>query len=281
MTAEIIFRKMELVKKKKPLIHCITNGVTINDCANVILSAGASPIMAEHPREVQGITQQANALVLNLGNISDSQMEAILISAKAANAGSIPIVLDPVGVGCSALRREFASKLFSLFRIDAVRGNMSEIKVLCGLNCNARGVDAGTGDTADEENVCEMAKIPMSLAKIHNCTVTATGKIDIVTDGKNCCLLLNGDKIMSDVTGTGCMSSTLMGAYCGVGGSAFEACTASTAIMGVCGELAAKSAKESGKGTGTFKTNFFDKLYTLTKKDIDETLKIKNLTQMA
>lgn len=279
MAGNIIFGAERLVREKKPLVQCITNDVTVNDCANIVLAAGASPIMADEQREAADVARIADSLEINLGKSSESATAATLISAKIATERGIPIVLDPVGVGCIKRRLNFAVYLLSAYKISAVRGNMSEIKSLCGISGSEKGVDAGDSDTVTEGNASEAAEIPVKLARKYGCTVAATGKTDIVTDGKTVYILENGDDMMSMVTGTGCMSSALMGAYCGAGGNIFEACLSSTAVMGVCGELAAKYAKNHGKGTGTFKTDLFDGLSTLTENIFENTLKAKDITK--
>ena len=279
MTGNIIFGTAQLVREKKPLVQCITNDVTINDCANIVLAAGASPIMADEQREADEVARIADALEINLGKSSESATAAMLISAKTASERGIPIVLDPVGVGCIKRRLDFALYLLSSYSISAVRGNMSEIKSLCGISGGEKGVDADVGDTVTDKNAAEAAEVPVKLASKYGCTVAATGKADIVTDGKTVYVLGNGDDMMSMVTGTGCMSSALMGAYCGAGDKIFEACLSSTAVMGVCGELAAKYAKKCKKGVGTFKTDLFDEISTLTENGLKNTLKIKDITK--
>lgn len=279
MTGNIIYDSTRLVRKNKPLVQCITNDVTVNDCANIILAAGASPIMADEQQEAADVTRIADALEINLGKSSESATAATLISAKIASERGIPIVLDPVGVGCIKRRLDFAFYLLSSYNISAVRGNMSEIKSLCGINGSEKGVDADEADAVTEKNAAVAAKVPVQLAQKYGCTVAATGKTDIVTDGKTVYTLGNGDDMMSMVTGTGCMSSALMGAYCGAGGNIFVSCLSSTAVMGICGELAAKYAKKCGKGTGTFKTDLFDELSTLTESSLVSTLKANDITK--
>ena len=278
MTGTIIFGMARLVRDNKPLVQCITNDVTVNDCANIVLAAGASPIMADEQREAADVARIADALEINLGKSSESATAATLISAKIAAERGIPIVLDPVGVGCIKRRLDFAVYLLSSYKISAVRGNMSEIKSLCGISGSEKGVDAGDVDAVTEENAAETAKVPVKLARKYGCIVAATGKNDIVTDGKTVYILGNGDDMMSMVTGTGCMSSALMGAYCGSGGKRLDACLSSTAVMGVCGELAAKYAKKCGRGVGTFKTDLFDELSILTENSLVSTLKVKDIT---
>ena len=278
MISNVIFGRAQLVKKNKPLVQCITNDVTVNDCANIVLASGASPIMADEQREAAEVARIADALEINLGKSSESATAATLISAKIASERGIPIVLDPVGVGCIKRRLDFALYLLSSYKISAVRGNMSEIKSLCGISGGEKGVDAAAGDTVTEKNAAKAARITVKLANKFGCTVAATGKADIVTDGKTVYILENGDDMMSMVTGTGCMSSALMGAYCGAGENIFEACLSSTAVMGVCGELAAIYAKKCGKGTGTFKTDLFDELSALSEKSLINTLKARDIT---
>lgn len=279
MKADTILRAAKLVREKKPLVQCITNDVTVNDCANIVLAAGASPIMADEQREAADVARIADALEINLGKSSESSTAASLISAKIASGRGIPIVIDPVGAGCIKRRLDFALYLLSSYHIAAVRGNMSEIKALCGAESLEKGVDASASDVVTRANAAEAAKVPAALARKYGCTVAATGKTDIVTDGKTVYALSNGDGMMGMVTGTGCMSSALMGAYCGAGDDILPACLASTAVMGVCGELAAKYAKSLGKGTGTFKTALFDEISTLAEDALQDTLKVSDITE--
>lgn len=269
----LIIETIKKTKLKAGLIHCITNHISINDCANIILAAGAKPIMAEHRDEVAQIVTGAAALVLNLGNISDARMEAMPIAAKAAMQNNVPIIIDPVGVACSDLRKNFLLGLLKEIRPSIIKGNFSEIKVLSGYKSNAVGVDVCPEDRINSQNIAASGNIVKELARKLGCTVMSTGAIDIVSEGENCLYIHNGDKIMGSITGTGCMCSSLAGAYASAT-SPFIAAVAAGAVMGICGEVAAEYTSSTGMGTGTFKISFFDYLYNISSIDFAGRLKI-------
>ena len=188
-----------------PLVHCLTNHITINDCANVILEVGGKPIMAEHHAEVEEITAVANSLVINLGNITDERMTSMMLSGNGAKIKNIPSIIDVVGVGCSKLRLNFA-KIFSEECFPAViKGNMSEIKALAGISQNARGIDAGEQDIITQDNLSVSVNIAKMLSKKTNSVVVITGKTDIIAQDEKVCILKNGCEMLSKITGTGCM----------------------------------------------------------------------------
>lgn len=201
------------VKETKPLIHCITNPISIYQCANAILAVGARPMMAEHPREVREITESADALLLNLGNITNVRMESMILAAKAAKQKGIPIVLDAVGVACSALRREFAAELLKLVTPTVIKGNYSEINALFYEEYRSAGVDADASLEPDS-----VSRTSVALAEAKQTVILASGKTDIITDGKRLVYGHNGTPQLATVTGTGCM----LGALCATYLSAYE-----------------------------------------------------------
>lgn len=271
MLEKIIELRKEL-KAKSPLIHCLTNHITINDCANIILAVGAKPIMAEHKDEVCEITKKSSALVLNLGNITNDRMASMLLSSRTAKDNNIPIILDPVGVACSSLRLKFAKDLIKNNTPSIIKGNMSEIKALLELENSAVGVDVGKRDSINGSTVMNFSKIAKDFALRCNCVVVVTGEIDIITNGIISYLIYNGDRMMSEITGSGCMCSALIGAYCSSGNS-MEAAITATSIMSISGELAALNCS----GIGTFKTAFFDNIYNLSDELIKEKIKLKEV----
>ena len=251
--------------QSKPLIHCITNPISINQCANLVLAVGAKPIMAEHPREVEEITKTADALMLNIGNITDARMEAMPISLRAAAKKNIPVVLDIVGVACSLLRKSFVNKLLKEAVPTVIKGNYSEIFALYSEEYRSSGVDADSFLSVENAE-----KAAVFLAEKYRTVIVATGKTDIITNGKKIIYVKNGTEQMSAVTGTGCM----LGALCAVFMTSFppmEAAMTACVHMGVCGELA-----RSGEGNGSFMVNLIDKLSTLDKEEI---FKLKNLEE--
>ncbi len=188
------------LRAARPLVHCITNPIAINDQANIILAAGGRPIMAEHPDEVAEITAGAGALLLNLGNITEVRIRSMERAAAAAARAGVPVTLDLVGVGCSALRREFALRLLDTYPVAVVRGNLSEALAALGRESHALGVDAG--DRADDKSRAEVAR---ALARRCSAVVLVSGPVDAVSDGARAALVPGGCELMGRITGTGCI----------------------------------------------------------------------------
>ena len=248
---------------KRPLIHCITNPISINQCANTVLAVGARPIMAEHPLEAAEITASADALMLNIANITDARMESIRISAGIAAERGIPFLLDVVGLACSSLRRSFISALLSERSPDVIKGNYSEICALFYDDYRSAGVDAHSSATLEMT-----ARAAQGAAEKYGCVVLASGKADIITDGKRTVYAHNGTPRLGEITGTGCMQGALAAAFLSCSQS-FEAAAAACTVMGICGELAA------GKnGAGSFQTAFFDALSTLDDGVVDDRISV-------
>ena len=240
------------VRRNCPLIHCITNPISINQCANALLSLGARPMMAEHPLEVREITEAASALMLNLGNITDARMESIKISAEAAAKKNIPAILDLVGISCSEVRRTLALNIATKHCPAVIKGNYSEIRAFYDLSYTCAGVDADTVK--------------------YGCTVLASGKEDIVTDG-NCTLLIkNGCEFLSRVTGTGCMLGAICAAFLSCS-APFDAAVCACVFLGVCGELAATE-----KGPGSFFVKLMDNIGTLNGEEIEKHMNTEKIT---
>lgn len=270
-----IVEVIKAVRERKPLIECITNYVTIGDCANIVLAAGASPIMAEDRREIEEIVSVAGAVVLNIGTLQPETIETMVIAGKKANELGVPVVLDPVGVGATTLRNDTAALLCENIHFSVIRGNMSEIRALAGYGAATKGVDAGQNDAAKLEAIEESVKIVGGLARKLDCCVAATGGIDIVAYNGKAYVLDNGHAMMGDVTGTGCMCSSVVGAYCG-GGLHRPGVEALAAVLTMCiaGEKAFEYVDKGERGIGTFREKLFDYVYTIDKKDIDERGKI-------
>ena len=254
------------LKENNPLIHCITNPISINQCANAILAVGCRPIMAEHPSEVREITKASQALLLNLGNITDVRMESMLISAKAATEQKIPIVIDAVGIACSELRRDFVCRLIENNKPTVIKGNYSEINALYNSSYKAAGVDS---EAVLDEKIISAASI--SLSEKYNSIILASGKTDIVTDGRKLLRIGNGSLQLAQVTGTGCMLGALA-ACCMSGEKSTEAAALACGILGICGELS-----ETNKGSGSFMINLIDNLSLLTDKMLKENLKMEEM----
>ncbi|AJD28048.1 hydroxyethylthiazole kinase family protein [Clostridium botulinum CDC_297] len=245
------------VKLKKPLIHYITNPISINDCANMILAAGAKPIMAEHPLEVSEITSVSKSLGVNLGNITDNKMKSMLISGKTAYENKIPQVIDLVGVGCSKLRLDYARKFISECHPNVIKGNMSEIKAIYGIKSSAKGIDVGACDIITEQNFDENIKMIKRLSMETGSVVAATGVVDIISNGTHTYIISNGCEVLSMITGTGCMLTGLIASYIS-SENILEGTVLAVALMGICGELS-----QHAKGTGSFRNELIDNMFSI------------------
>lgn len=267
-----IYQIRSAVQEKAPLIHCITNPISIHDCANVVLAAGGRPMMAEHPAEVEEITATAGALALNLGNITDARKASILIAGKAAMRREIPVILDMVGIGCSHFRKEITEEFLGQ-RIPGapliLKGNMSELKALAGGGCSVSGVDADPKDVLSETNREETIRLAKTVANTWGAVVLASGKTDLVTDGREVHLIDNGCEMMGRITGTGCMLNVLTAAYMSVG-KPMTAAVAACVVLGISGEMAAGQRR----GTGSFQIAFQDALFCMKDEDIRERMRV-------
>ena len=255
------------VKIKNPLVHHLTNYITANDCANIVLALGGSPVMADEEREVEEMVSIASALVINIGSLTTLTIKAMLKAGKKANKKGIPVILDPVGIGATSLRTNTVKEIVNEVKVSVIRGNMAEIKILAGLKANIKGVDSR------EEINSEGERIAVELARLYNCVIAVTGAKDIITDGKKVCIIENGHKMLSQVTGTGCMSTSLVGTYSGVTNDYYLSSIAGIVSMGLAGEKAYKSLK-NGEGTGTFRVKIIDNISLLTEKDFREGSKV-------
>ncbi len=254
------------IQSKNPLTHCITNSVTINDCANAVLAIGGSPFMAEDVEELNEVVTIADALVINIGKLSKDQVEAMKVSAKTANETETPIILDPVGVGVTELRNRTTLDLINNYKMAAIRGNISEIKAIAKLvgvideNNAAKGVDVNADDIITEENLTANAEIIKELAAKLDTTILASGPIDILSDGQSIIVIDNGDDMMPLITGSGCMLSSIVGTC--IGGSApLEGSLVAILAMNIAGEKARAKVDEKDEGTGSFRAYLIDYLY--------------------
>lgn len=255
------------VRDQQPLIHCITNPISINQCANAILAVGARPMMAEHPKEAAEITRTARALMLNLGNITDVRMGSMLISAETALEQGIPFLLDAVGIACSTLRREYVRELLNTAVPAVIKGNYSEIQALYRDSYRSSGVDADPG-----LDIPALDHAAVALARSLETIILASGKVDIVTDGTRLYHIHNGTPRLSQITGTGCLQGALCAAYLSAM-PGLDAVITGCAVLGICGELA-----QTDRGTGTFLCNLMDRLSTLTDAEIEEHLDLEEIS---
>ncbi len=252
------------VKNKEPLIHHITNYVVANDSANAMLAVGALPVMAISTNEVEEMVSQAQALVINLGTPTTSLIESAVKAGQAANAHSLPVVLDPVGAGATRYRTDNALRVLREVRIGILRANTGEMASLLGHCSRMRGVEAG----GKYHNVAELT-IQASLT--FGCVSVSTGAIDYVSDGKAMAMIHNGHPLLKRVTGAGCMVRSLCAAFAAVENDVFIASTAALAFFGIVAEKAALL----GKGPGTFRSALFDTMFSLEESDFFKSLRVE------
>lgn len=265
---------IENVRLVKPRVHCITNYITANDCANILLACGASPIMADCPDESAEITSLCSALVINLGTPNTQRLEAMLISGKKANELGIPVVFDPVGTGASCFRTDFALKLLSEVRLSIIRGNLSEIRSLAGTSSNQHGVD--TTDIITDASIQSAAELARELSLKTGAVIAITGETDIVADSSSAYCIHNGHMIMSSITGCGCMLSALMGAFSAVSEDILKAATEAVTAIDVCGETAARQLLPH-EGNISCRNRLIDAVYRLNKEALTSSAIIEKL----
>jgi hydroxyethylthiazole kinase len=269
------FTILDQVREKHPLVHHITNYVTVNDCANITLAIGAAPVMADDLREVAEIVGLASALVLNIGTLNQRTIAAMLAAGKTARTKGIPVVLDPVGAGATRLRTETALQIIREVQPTVIRGNLSEIKAISGSGGSTRGVDASEADIAGCGSSESIRALAASFARETGSVIAITGAVDIITDGKRSCFIQNGHSMMARVTGTGCMCSSLIGSFCGADSNYLSATAAAITAMGVAGELAYKRIEEAGLGSGSYRSFIIDEISLLSDKTLTERGKLR------
>lgn len=254
---------LDAVRATTPLVHSITNYVTVNDCANALLALGASPIMSDEPADVKDITSICGGLVLNIGTLNQRSIESMFVAGEhAAELGHV-LVLDPVGAGASALRTRTAGDLLDKLPVSVIRGNMSEVKALSTGAASTRGVDVCPDDVVTEENLAASAAFARDFATKTGSVVAITGAIDIVADSERAYAIRNGSALMGRITGAGCMLSCVCAAFA-VANSAqiAEATVAAVAAMGLAGQTA-QSRMGGMDGNGSFRTYLLDALYQM------------------
>ncbi|MDE1834490.1 MAG: hydroxyethylthiazole kinase [Candidatus Micrarchaeota archaeon] len=255
-----MYSNLERIKEHRPLIHHITNWVTIYDCANITRSFGALPVMAHAKEEVSQMATSASALVLNIGTLDDSIIESMVLAGKSANAKGIPVILDAVGAGATTFRTAKTNELLEKVKIDILKGNAGEIGSIAGIEAEVLGVESISVSKAPQ-------LIAKELASHLSCVIAITGKTDYVSDAKITYAIKNGHELMGKVVGTGCMSTSVIGCFAAVEKDYTKASVAALSCFGIVGELAADNCN----GIGSFKENFFDAtgkldMMTITKK---------------
>ena len=253
-------------RRRRPLIHCINNHVTSNDCANILLACGGSAIMADDPEEVAEVTAMCDGLVLNMGTPSPRKLDALLKAGREANRLGHPVILDPVGVGSSAMRRDAGALLLEHVRCAAIRANATEIATLVRGTAAHRGVDADLEEAA-VDSIDENAR---RLALETGAVVIVTGDTDIVTDGTTLCRVHNGHPMMKAVTGSGCQLSALLGAYVTANPeNTLQAALAAVCAMGLAGEIAHERLTPLD-GNASYRNYIIDAIYNMTPEALEK-----------
>lgn len=288
------------VRDTHPLVHCITNYVTVNDVANSILAIGGSPIMADALEEVEAVVSKSKALVLNIGTLNENTVKAMILAGKTANAKNIPVIFDPVGAGFTPYRAETAKKILDEVGVGIIRGNLSEIASLAGIKSANKGVDASDSITDIKNSAAgiDQVAIAKNLAQKYSTVIAITGQTDIISDGNCCYKIRNGHPILSKVTGTGCMATGLIAAFAGSNSAAItgantaatsginttaavsrtamlSAAVAGIASMGIAGEIA--FAKAGSEGTGSFHIAIIDALSRMNDVELQSHLKLEEV----
>ena len=261
-----IYEMLKKVREDAPLIHHLTNWVTIYDCANIVKVFGASPVMAHAKEEVGDMSAIASALVLNIGTLTPEFIESMKIAAKSANSKNIPVVLDVCGAGATKLRDDKCFELLNETRIDIIKGNASEVARIAGETIQTKGVDS----TDVGKDLVEIAR---KLADERNCTVVITGEIDFIADKSKALKVENGHEMMSNVVGTGCMATSVIGTFAAVESDLVSASAAGLA----CYEIAAQMAAVDSNGPATFKEMLFDNIFHLKKDEIEKHQKVTQI----
>ncbi len=277
MDSKVLGSALENVRSQVPLVHCITNYVTVNDCANALLACGGSPIMSDEPEDVADITSICGGLVLNIGTLNARSIEGMHVAGARAGELGHAIVLDPVGAGASALRTKTAADLIDTLPITVVRGNMSEVKTIAGTAAATRGVDVNPDDAVTEDNLAASAAFARELAAKLGCVVAITGAIDIVASADRAVAIRNGVPTMGKITGTGCMLTCVVAAYAVANpDDVFTATVAAIAGHGLAGEVAA-ARMTPADGNGSFRTYLLDAICNMSTDQLVAGAKIEEL----
>ena len=261
---------LKSVSEQVPLVHNITNYVTVNDVANVLLACGGSPIMSDEPKDVEDITTICGGLNINIGTLNERSIEGMFTAGRRAKELGHPILLDPVGAGASKLRTETALKLMEELHPTVIRGNISEIKTLAFGSGTTKGVDADVADAVTEENLDASVAFVKDFAKKSGSIIAITGAIDLVSDGEHCYVIRNGRPEMGKITGTGCQLSGMMTAYITANpDQKLEAAAAAVCVMGLAGEIG-WSRMQEWEGNSTYRNRIIDAIYQMDEAILDE-----------
>ena len=255
---------LERVRRKRPLVHHLTNWVTIYDCANIVKVFGGSPVMAHAMEEAADMAGISDALVLNIGTLTSDFVEAMIIAGKSANKKDIPVVLDVCGAGSTPFRDKKCFEILDSIAVGIIKGNSSEIARIAGESVSTKGVDASEVEK-------DLGKIALDLAEQRSCTVVVTGAEDIVADGERIWLVRNGHPMMANVVGTGCMAASVIGTFAAVEDDRLAASAAGL----VCYEEAAEIAAKDAGGPGSFKERLFDAAFHLDGETVGRMEKVQ------
>ena len=258
------------VRKNVPLVHNITNYVTVNDVANVLLACGGSPIMSDEPDDVADITTICGGLNINIGTLNKQTIEGMKVAGARAKELGHPILLDPVGAGASALRTNTAVEIMDTIKPTVIRGNISEIKTLALGSGTTKGVDADVADAVTDANLDEMVAFTKAFAEKAGCVVAITGAIDLVADSEKCYVIRNGRPEMGKITGTGCQLSGMTTAFIVANPeNTLEAAAAAVCTMGLAGEIGWSYMKE-GEGNSSYRNHIIDAIFNMDAETLEK-----------
>ena len=265
-----MFKEMLVsVREKTPLIHNITNYVTVNDCANMLLACGGSPIMTDDADEVEEITSICSGLNINIGTLNQRTIPAMILAGKKSNELGHPVVLDPVGAGASKLRTKTALTLIEEIKFSVIKGNISEIKTLAVGQGMTKGVDANEEDAIQKDDIDKAVTLAKSFARKTGAVIVITGAIDIVADEETAFCVFNGHPDMSKITGTGCQLSAMIAAYVSANpGQMLYAAAAAVCLMGLCGERA-KIRMTDLDGNASYRNYIIDAACNITAEELE------------
>lgn len=252
-----MYNLINKVKEVNPLVVHYTNEVTINDCANATLALGASPLMSYSYEEVEEVVSIASSVVINIGTMNSSRLDLFIKAGEAANKYNKPVILDPVGVFATKTRADFTNELLKKVKFDVIKGNVAEIKYIGGFDVKGKGVDSF-------DEAYDVSEIIKKIANKLECIVVATGKIDIISDGKKVIKINNGTRKLKSITGTGCMTGSLIGSYLGASEDKLSAAAMGVLTMSLSGELADKDEAP----IGSFKVNLMDNIFNMTEEKL-------------
>lgn len=259
---------IQKLREQAPLIHNITNYVTVNDVANILLACGASPIMSDDIEEVKEITSICGGLNINIGTLNQTTIPAMFLAGEQANALGHKVLLDPVGAGASGLRTGTALKLMDHLNLDVIRGNISEIKTLAQGNGNTKGVDADASESVTEETLEQSIQFAKNFARETEGIIVITGAIDLVADAQKCYVIRNGRPEMGRITGTGCQLSALITAFLVANSDkALDAVASAVCVMGLAGEIAWDNMMPTD-GNATYRNRIIDAIYHMDEETL-------------